>query len=278
MDWHITADVDEFLAAAGDSLRSRPVENTVLLTITDTLRKRGLTAYGDDPPVFGWWSGAGGGAFLRTPPRGAMLSAMSPAAAEALAHALGDTDLPSVTGPDTAAEAFAAEWHGLSGATTRIGGRQRLFRLGTLVPPVPAPPGKARTAAQGDREMLIDWMATFQRELGEEPDRTAEFVDDKLSYGGVILWEVDGEPVSMAGATRLESGMIRVQAVYTPREHRAKGYAGGATAAVSQAALDAGAAHVVLFTDVANPTSNALYQRLGYRPIEDRTTVEFPDE
>jgi len=276
MYWHITADVDEFLAAAGDSLRSRPVENTVLLTVTDTLRRRGLTAYGADPAVFGWWSGAGGGAFVRTPPRGAMLSAMSPAAAEALAHALCETSLPGVTGPDVVAEAFAAEWHGMSGATTRVSGRRRLFRLATLVPPVPAPPGKARTAAEDDREVLLDWMATFQRDIGEDPIGGAEFIDDKLSHGGLILWEVDGVPVSMAGGTRMESGMVRVQAVYTPREHRAKGYAGAATAAVSQAALDAGAAHVVLYTDVANPTSNALYQRLGYRPVEDSTTVEFP--
>jgi predicted GNAT family acetyltransferase len=65
-------------------------------------------------------------------------------------------------------------------------------------------------------------------------------------------------------------------AVYTPREHRAKGYAAAATTAVTRAALDAGAADVVLFTDLDNPTSNALYRRLGYTPIEDRSTVEFP--
>jgi predicted GNAT family acetyltransferase len=79
----------------------------------------------------------------------------------------------------------------------------------------------------------------------------------------------------MAGASRLEAGMIRVMAVYTPPGLRGRGYAGAVTTSVSQAALDAGAADVVLFTDLANPTSNALYQRLGYRPIEDRTVVEF---
>ena len=69
--------------------------------------------------------------------------------------------------------------------------------------------------------------------------------------------------------------MVRVLAVYTPPEHRGRGYGGAVTAAVTQAALDAGADDVVLFTDLANPTSNALYQRLGYRPIEDRAVVEF---
>ena len=92
-----------------------------------------------------------------------------------------------------------------------------------------------------------------------------------------MLWaDGDGRPVSMAGTTRMEAGMVRVQYVYTPADHRAKGYAGGVTAAVTRAALDAGATDVVLFTDLANPTSNALYQRLGYSPVEDRRTVEFP--
>jgi predicted GNAT family acetyltransferase len=79
----------------------------------------------------------------------------------------------------------------------------------------------------------------------------------------------------MAGATRLEAGMVRIMAVYTPPETRGRGYAGAVTTEVSQAALDAGAVNVVLFTDVANPTSNALYQRLGYRPVEDLAIVEF---
>jgi predicted GNAT family acetyltransferase len=79
----------------------------------------------------------------------------------------------------------------------------------------------------------------------------------------------------MAGLTRPAAGMVRVMAVYTPREYRARGYAGAATAAVTRSALDAGVTDVVLFTDLSNPTSNALYQRLGYTPIEDRRTVEF---
>jgi predicted GNAT family acetyltransferase len=79
----------------------------------------------------------------------------------------------------------------------------------------------------------------------------------------------------MAGISRPEAGMVRVAAVYTPPEVRGRGYGGAVTAAVTRSALDAGAAHVVLFTDLANPTSNALYQRLGFRPVEDRTVVEF---
>jgi predicted GNAT family acetyltransferase len=69
--------------------------------------------------------------------------------------------------------------------------------------------------------------------------------------------------------------MARVGPVYTPPAQRGRGSAAGATAAVSQAALDAGAREVVLYTDLANPTSNALYERLGYAPVEDRVVLSF---
>ena len=85
-----------------------------------------------------------------------------------------------------------------------------------------------------------------------------------MSYGGMTLWEANGEPVAMAGLTRPDAGMVRVIAVYTPPHLRGRGYGGAVTAAVTRAALEAGAEDVVLFTDLANPISNRLYQRLGF--------------
>lgn len=51
--WHSTEDLDEFLTRAGDFLRSRPDLHTVVLTVTEGLRTRGLHAYGDEAPLFG---------------------------------------------------------------------------------------------------------------------------------------------------------------------------------------------------------------------------------
>jgi predicted GNAT family acetyltransferase len=129
--------------------------------------------------------------------------------------------------------------------------------------------------AATDRELLLHWLKSFHDDLGEpdhDPDKT---VSDRISYGGLTLWELDGDPVSLAGASRMESGVVRVAPVYTPPDLRGRGYAGAVTSVVTQAALATGADDVVLFTDVANPTSNGLYQRLGYRPIEDRVVMEF---
>jgi predicted GNAT family acetyltransferase len=100
-------------------------------------------------------------------------------------------------------------------------------------------------------------------------------VADLLSYGGLTLWETADGPVSLAGATRAVAGQARIGPVYTPPGRRGRGFGGAVTATVSQAAKDAGVAEVLLYTDLANPTSNALYQRLGYRPVSDSVELHF---
>jgi len=271
MGWHTTTSADEFLGTAGEFLRSRPVENTILLTVAVTARDRE-----PDDPLFGWFTldGRVDGAFLHTPPFPLLVSAVPPGSLPALAETLADRPLPGVNARSTEVDEFAAAWRARTGRHTGPGMRTRLFRLDELIPPAP-PPGRARAAGVGDRALLIDWFEAFQRDIGEARRSVDDLVNEQLSYGGMTLWEVDGTPVAMAGVTRPEAGMVRVRAVYTPLELRGRGYGGAVTAAASRAALDAGAEDVVLLTDLANPTSNALYQRLGYRPVEDRGVVEF---
>ena len=272
MAWHLTGDPDEFWSAAGEFLRSRPVEHSLPLTLTDTLRTRDLHYYGPEDPLFGWFESAGEvvGACLQTPPHPLIIVGRSSAE---LAAALKGRPLSAIN--TLAGDPFAAAWQQLTGATASVALQTRLFRLGSLTPPSPPPPGRPRVAQAADRELLVSWLTAFHEELGEHPGDPARTADDKISYGGLTLWEVEGEAVSLAGATRPEDGVVRVAPVYTPAHLRGRGYAGAATSAVTQAALDAGASDVVLFTDVANATSNALYQRLGYRPIEDRVVMRF---
>jgi RimJ/RimL family protein N-acetyltransferase len=181
-------------------------------------------------------------------------------------------NLPSTDEPD-----FGAAWaHATGGSATAIE-RSRLFRLERLVRPEP-PPGAARVAGHGDRELLIEWFVAFGQEAGTFAGDAARTVDDRLSHDGLTLWEASGLPVAMAGSTREVAGVVRIGPVYTPPAHRQRGYGGAVTAAATRAALDAGASEVVLFTDLANPTSNALYQRLGYRPVADRVVLRLaPD-
>ncbi|HEX2902904.1 MAG TPA: GNAT family N-acetyltransferase, partial [Jatrophihabitans sp.] len=90
------------------------------------------------------------------------------------------------------------------------------------------------------------------------------------------LWlGAGGDPVSMAGRNVTVAGVSRVGPVYTPPERRGRGYAAAVTAACTQHALATDADRAILFTDVANPTSNGIYQRLGYRPIADRVVLRL---
>jgi GNAT superfamily N-acetyltransferase len=280
MTWTLTEDLGEYVGAAGGFLRSRPVQNTIQLAAVETLRACGGSAFGEIPPLFGWWRSSDGevaAALLHTPPYPVLLTGLPEPSAGPLAEVLsaGRRQLAGVNAEQGDAAAFAAAWGERTGASATVVRRSRLFRLGELELPAPCPRGAARVAVAADRDLLESWFAAFAGEVGDLAARVPGAVDDPLSYGGLTLWEADGSAVSLAGVTRPAAGAIRVALVYTPPQQRGRGYAGAVTAAVSQAALEAGAKHVVLFTDLANPTSNALYPRLGYRPVEDRVVLSF---
>jgi len=292
MGWFSTGAVGDFLAEAGEFLGAERVRNTVILTVTASLLASGRAPAGEPParnaPLFGYWVPAPsqpawrhsrvGGAFMHTPGFPVLLTHMSPQLAADLAGHLAESGrlLQGVSAEEEAAWAFADEWRRHTGALAEVHRRMRLFRLAELMPPQPAPKGTSRQATARDRGLLIDWLGAFVIEVGDPPTQDqGAAADERLSYGGITLWEADGVPVSIAGLTRTVAGMVRVGPVYTPPAQRGHGYAAGATVAVSQAALDTGATDVLLYTDLANPTSNALYQRLGYRPVEDRIVLSF---
>jgi predicted GNAT family acetyltransferase len=272
MAWEFTSDLSRFASAADEFLRSSPVQHTVFLTLIDNLRSRGLHAYGPDDPLFGWWTSPDGkvaGVLLQTPPHPVLFSSLPPEAVPAAVEALADRP---ISGVNMAAGDIAE----FAGARSVVQGmRTRLHRLSRLTPPDPAPPGSARPATTDDRDLLIDWLAAFRGFVGDSPAGAAVVIDDHLTYGGITLWIDGNAPVSMAIRSRPSVGMIRILTVWTPPDLRRRGYAAGATTAATRAALDDGATAVVLYTDLDNPTSNALYHRLGYRPVEDRAMVTF---
>ncbi|MFC5746272.1 GNAT family N-acetyltransferase [Actinomadura rugatobispora] len=274
MSWDVSGNPEEFLAAAGGFLYADPVRNTVLLTVTETLRVRGVHVYGDLDPSFGWWrSGTGEvrGAFVHTPPRAVQLSPMPEPAVRELVEVLPD-EVTGLGAEAAVGQTFAAAWEHRTGRAGEVQLRERLYRLERLE--APRVPGEARLATSDDRRLLLAWLAAFREDAGLPHGVNPAVTDDKLDYGGYLLW-VDGEPVSLAGRTRVVAGMARVAPVYTPLERRRLGYGGAVTAAATRAALDAGAREVVLFTDLANPTTNSLYPRLGYRPVADVLQFAF---
>jgi GNAT superfamily N-acetyltransferase len=287
MSWTLTGSLDDYVTNAGGFMRSRPVRHIVHLVVLESLGAGGPLASDAAAPVFGWWRSAEGevtAALLHTPPHPVLLTRLpyaasglvsGPAAELAEALAARGRPLSAVNAEQADAAAFAAAWSAVTGATWREVLQSRLYRLGRLVPPEPYPRGAARVATTADRALAESWLAAFGDELSDTSASDPDLADDLLSHGALTLWEVDEVAVSLAGVHRTEAGTVRVGPVYTPPAHRRLGYAGAVTAAVSQAALEAGASHVVLSTDLANPGTNGLYQRLGYRPVEDRAVLRF---
>ncbi|MET9990073.1 GNAT family N-acetyltransferase [Streptomyces mutabilis] len=282
-DWQLTEDVDDFLARAGGFLRSRPVPHIAALTAIARLRARGAAAYGPEAPLFGRLEDAGEvrATFHRLPSHGLAPTPLTPGQAEALAAHLADLGhrLPYVSAEDRTATAFAEAWQRRTGATPALRVRLRLHRLGTLTPPRPVPAGRGRAVGEEDREHLMRWCAEFAADVGEAVTIDAgswagtRFADKRYTF-----WETpDGTPVSMAGANPMIAGVVQVDPVHTPAPLRGRGYAGAVTAEVSRAARAAGAKAVVLYTNAANPTSNALYRRLGYRPVVDWAVYDFAE-
>ncbi|MFF2305632.1 GNAT family N-acetyltransferase [Streptomyces sp. NPDC058128] len=263
MSWHFTEDTAAFRTAAGTHLAAEPARNTAVLTLMDGAAR------------LGWWAEPDGRVtgVLALSSSGALdLGATTVEAALALALPAGE-EPTGVRGETAAVEAYAKA----SGRPWTPTVRMRLFRLGEPTPPDPAPAGRHRTATGADVPLVAAWTREFATAIGDEPaeDYTG-FVTERISEGRLVLWETpDGRAVSMAAVSRTIEGQARVHLVYTPPADRGHGYAAGVTDAVGRVAAATGATRVVLFTDLANPTSNALYQRLGYRPVTDHLGVEF---
>ncbi|MFC8878731.1 GNAT family N-acetyltransferase [Streptomyces ardesiacus] len=283
-DWHLTQDVDDFLTRAGGFLRSRPALHNTPLTDIEKLRMGRPDAHGPVSAVFGRLE-AGGEvhAVFYLTSRGRLgLTPLSVEQTDALAAhltVLGHSPANVIADHDTAT-AFADSWQRHTGAAPALFWRTHLYRLGTLTPPQPPPEGRGRLTDGTDREQVVRWCREFCVIVGEQPSidliDAGSWDDSRFGDRHFTLWETpDGIPVSMAAATSVIGGVVRIDPVYTPAHLRGRGYAGAVTAEASQAALAAGATDVVLFTDPDNPTSNTLYQRMGYVHVADFAGYRF---
>jgi uncharacterized protein len=272
--------VHGFIAAAGAFLAEREAEHCLLFGIAATIA--------DHPEVYAdprLWTveerGVVVAAALRTPPHDLVLSAFDdPRWLDALAAAaLEDDDVSGVLGPAAAAHRVADAWSARHGRAAVLMTRERIFRLDRVIAPRPAP-GAWREAGEGDRALLAAWWHAFVTEAVPDGihDDPAEAADRLLRRAGRVayLWEEGGEAVSLACAGGPTPNGIRIGPVYTPPEQRGRGFASNLVAAVSQLQFDAGRRFCFLFTDLANPTSNHVYQTIGYAPVADVDEYRFP--
>jgi predicted GNAT family acetyltransferase len=266
-----------FLERAQPMLLRREAENNLILGVVGQLVQRPERQA--EPPYLATVSQRGivVAAVMRTPPFGVALTQMPPEAIDSVARDIADAYkwIPGVLAPRNTAEAFAHAWsrHAASEAAIRM--QQRIYQLHRVTFPTCAPSGTLRQAREGDIDLLTLWILAFNGDTGAVSHRQPRNQATQwIENGAAFLWE-DSQPVSMAAWTGRTPNGVRISGVYTPKEQRRRGYASVCVAHLSQRMLDEGRAFCFLFTDLGNPTSNSIYQAIGYEPVCDVSFYEF---
>jgi len=191
-----------------------------------------------------------------------------------------EIEIPGVMGPSRSALEFAQRWQGLTGGSYSPGMAQRILAATTVRVPV-AVPGTWRHMTAGDHPALVEWLTGFGIEIDNlDPERARQFGEAMLERlddrsGGLIWIDEAGVPVSFARYKAPTFTGIRIGPVYTPPEQRRRGYAGAVTAAATQLMQDRGYAFVCLYTNAANPTSNHVYEAIGYEFVAGSMQYRF---
>ncbi|HEX6844543.1 MAG TPA: GNAT family N-acetyltransferase [Actinomycetota bacterium] len=274
-------DVPEWLGVVSPLLLADEARHNLLLGLADTLQRHPgrypgshlwVVREGENPVA----------AAMRTPPFNLLVSGpLDEAAATALLDAVEAVDAPpGVSAALPEVEVLARAWSARHRGGWRVVMTQGIYAL-RAVNDVPLPPGAARPAGAADRDLLLAWVRAFADEaVAHRPltdEQVAVSVDQRLmgDRDGFWLWEVGGEPVSVAGFGGPTPNGIRVGPVYTPPTRRGLGYGTAVVAAVSRDLLASGRTFCFLFTDLANPTSNAIYRRIGYEQVCESAEITF---
>jgi len=235
------------------------------------------------PELEGWIvrdDGQVAGVAVRTAPYNLILARpVDDRALEALAASI-SSELPGVVGAVPEVDGFTEAWSARYDVTATVRLEQRIYALERLLAPHPTG-GASHLAGVDDRNLAIAWMREFTAEAmhGDDADagRIERSVDARLdpaSAGGIVLWEVEGEPVSLAAFGGPTPNGMRIGPVYTPPGCRGRGYA-SALVARRSAAARADGLRCLLYADLANPTSNAIYRTIGFRPVAELVRYEF---
>ena len=215
------------------------------------------------------------GCAFRTPPHQVGVTELPEDAIEPLVTSLRETylNLSGVAGPEPTATAFADAWTARFGGKWWLEQRQRLHSLTRVTFPSTPAAGALRPALPPDVPVARAWMAGFIRDTRARhvgADAAERLIEERRLH----IW-VDGEPRCMLSAVRDTPNTAGIGAVYTPPPFRKRGYASTAVATLSRQLLESGRRSCFLYTDLANPVSNAVYARAGFEPIDDVVEIKI---
>jgi predicted GNAT family acetyltransferase len=231
----------------------------------------GRLANDPDFEALTWTLGDAGACAIMMPGKPLLLGDVSVLHCGDLAALTKDLDYRSVVGPDQTALWFADHAAKL-GIQFNAPIPQRIYSIRTA-PLYPQVQGAARPATSDDVDLLYAWICEFVRIATTDAVPTREQVEQIIASNRHMLWVVDGVPVSMAAINRRLPTTAAIGAVYTPQEHRKKGYAGAVTAAVVDRIYSEGKTSACLYTDLRNPYSNRCYIKIGFAPECDSMQI-----
>ncbi|MBX3065545.1 MAG: GNAT family N-acetyltransferase [Anaerolineae bacterium] len=188
-------------------------------------------------------------------------------------------DLAGINAPVEAARIFAEQWTAHTGQVHHLELSERIYQLASVAP-IKQTEGALRRVSEADRSLLREWLTAFEREAlpNQTPSNPDKLIDQALytDIRSLFLWEDQrGQPVTLVGCVGPTPHGIRIGPVYTPLPYRGKGYGSSATAALTRQLLEGGRTFCFLYTDLANPTSNHIYQQIGYQPVSDVDVYQF---
>jgi hypothetical protein len=265
-----------FLAAAESDLTAAEVENNLILGSAHDLTRR-IQPEGPRP----YFSAVLDGdrvlmsAFRTQPGKVGVTRCFRPEALPPLAEDAWKAcpEATAVIGPAETADAFSEALAALTGRPARRHSRQRIFEVSALGPIGTMVPGEFRAARPDEVDLLTRWTDGFFAAVNE-PGDSRGLVLGRITETSLFVWDHQGA-VSMAAAAGRTRRTVRVAHVYTPPEHRGRGYATACVAALTRQLLAEGNERCCLYSDVANEASNAVYRRLGYEPVCDVTRYTF---
>lgn len=271
------ADVFSFADRATPWLLQAEPEHNLMLGLIELLKR--ATKGSGHPPylVTVEENGHVCGCALRTPPYKLSLTRMPHGAIPELVNDVAQVyqELPAVLGTAPVARAFGEAWAIFKNVQCTPGKKQRIYELRQVTWPEPLASGELRLAEPNDSALMQSWLDQFSKEAGVDTINHRSFMENHIHNKTAFIWEDEGTPRTSALYSGKTPNGVRVGFVYTPQPHRRRGYASACVAALSQRALDGGNQFCCLYTDLSNPTSNSIYQQIGYTPVSDVMDYNF---
>jgi predicted GNAT family acetyltransferase len=283
-------DATALLAAAEPFLLQREALNSLILGVARAQQRGTAVPRRRRPPLFLTVAGSTGPVLVALSSAGRRLlladnETATDEALDTLVEALAATPraVPDVLAHQALARRFAERWSAATGQSATLSEHQRLFEATAVTLPPNCPAGRLRPATVRESDVLGDWLMAFQDSTAHHDagDRHAAgiLVDGLLARKDLYVWDVGDRrtprPVTMAARSRPTARGIAVSLVYTPPEERGRGYATACVAHLSQLLLNSDWHFCTLFTDATNAAANAIYGRIGYRPIADFAAYRF---